>query len=95
MNGKECGRNRSWPTFKIISQYSHGETEYNHENLSQDTRPRDRDLDPGPSEDEAGVLTTRPRRSVCKPSHYIILTKAVTSYLAVVPIICIQGHLSH
>jgi hypothetical protein len=33
-------------------------------NLSQDSRSPGRDLNPGPPEYEAGVLTTRPRRLV-------------------------------
>jgi hypothetical protein len=32
-------------------------------NLSQDSRSPGQDLDPGPPKYEAGVLTTRPRRS--------------------------------
>jgi hypothetical protein len=31
-------------------------------NLSQDSRPPSRDLNPGPLEYEAGMLTTRPQR---------------------------------
>jgi hypothetical protein len=39
-------------------------------NLSQDSRSPGRDLKPGPPEYEAGVLTTRPRRSVPLPISF-------------------------
>jgi hypothetical protein len=47
--------------FKVLSRHSSGGTEENHE------KPRSlgKDLNPGPTEYDAGVLTTRPRRSVC------------------------------
>jgi hypothetical protein len=41
-----------------------GGAEENHENFSQDSWSPGRDLNPGPPEYEAGMLTTLPRRSV-------------------------------
>jgi hypothetical protein len=57
MNWKGCRRKRSWPTFKALPRNSPGGTDENHENLSQDSRSPDRDLNPGTPECE-GVLTT-------------------------------------
>jgi hypothetical protein len=34
MNWKGCGRRRSWPNFKVLSQYLPGGTEKNHEKTS-------------------------------------------------------------
>jgi hypothetical protein len=54
--------------------YLSGETEENHETLSQDSRSTRRDLNRGPPEYEVGVLTTRPRSSldvICQPQHRI------------------------
>jgi hypothetical protein len=45
----------------ILSYYLPGGTEKNYENLRQDSRSPGRDLNPWPSEYEAGLLTTRPR----------------------------------
>jgi hypothetical protein len=57
MNWKGSGRKRSWTFFGAIPAFS-GETEENHENLSHNSRSPGRDLNPGPPEYEAGVLTT-------------------------------------
>jgi hypothetical protein len=38
MNWKGFGRKWSWPNFKVLSRYSTGGTEENHETLNQDTR---------------------------------------------------------
>jgi hypothetical protein len=62
INWKGFGRKWSWPNFKVLSRHSPGGTEDNHENRSEVSRSSDRDLNPGPPESEAGVLTTRPRR---------------------------------
>jgi hypothetical protein len=35
MNRKGIGRQGSWPNFKVLSRYSPGGTEENHENLSE------------------------------------------------------------
>jgi hypothetical protein len=58
MNLKVFGRKRPWPDFKVQSRHSPGGTEENHGH-------RDRKSNPAPPEYEVGVLTTRPRRSVC------------------------------
>jgi hypothetical protein len=57
---KGFGRERPWPNFKVLSRHLHGELRKTTQNLNQDSR----DLNPRPPENEAGVLTTRPRRSV-------------------------------
>jgi hypothetical protein len=49
--------------FKVLTQNLPGWTERNHENQCQDIRSPGRDLNPGPAEYEAGVLTTRSRCS--------------------------------
>jgi hypothetical protein len=58
MNCKGFGRNRSWPNCKVLSRHSPGGTEKTTKNLNHYSR----DLNPGPPEYKAGVLTTRPRR---------------------------------
>jgi hypothetical protein len=50
---KRFERKRSWPDFKVLSQFSHGGTVKNHEK-SQDIRSPDRDLNLRPPEYEAG-----------------------------------------
>jgi hypothetical protein len=60
MNWKGCGRKRSWPYSRCYPGiYLEGllKTTKNH---GQDSRSPGRDLNPGPLEYEAGVLTTRP-----------------------------------
>jgi hypothetical protein len=69
INWKGCGRKRSWPNSKALSRNLPGGTEENHEKISQDIRSPGSDLNPGPPEYEAGVLTTRPRRSVSTVSN--------------------------
>jgi hypothetical protein len=49
---------------KAVFLHSHGGTEKGHGDLSQDGGHPGRDLNPGPPVYEAGVLSTRPRRSV-------------------------------
>jgi hypothetical protein len=63
MNWKGFGRKLLWPDFKVLSQHSRGGTEENHKTRSQYRRSPGRDLKPGPLEYEAGMSTTRPRRS--------------------------------
>jgi hypothetical protein len=65
MNWKLFGSKRPWPNFKVLSRHSSGKCEENHEN-PQDRRSLGRDLNPGSPECDAGVLTTRPQRSVLK-----------------------------
>jgi hypothetical protein len=59
----------TWPNFKVLSRHLPGETEENH-NLSQGSRSPGRDLNQGPLQYEAGVLNTRPRRSVCSLNNH-------------------------
>jgi hypothetical protein len=68
VKSKGFGRKRSWPNCKVLSRNLSGEIEKNHENLSQNNRSPGRDLKPGPPAYEAGVLTSRQRRSV--PTKY-------------------------
>jgi hypothetical protein len=53
--------------FKVLSRQLPGETERNHETPVRIVGLRDEICNPGPPEYEAGVLTTRPRRSVVLP----------------------------
>jgi hypothetical protein len=66
MSSKGCGRKRSLTNFKVLYHYLPVGTEENDENLSQDSQSPGRDLNPGPPEYEAEVLTTRSRSSVTK-----------------------------
>jgi hypothetical protein len=63
MTSKGFRRNRSWPNFNLLFRNWPVGTEEKHEK-SHDRRSPSRDLNPGPSEYEAGGLTTVPRRSV-------------------------------
>jgi hypothetical protein len=58
INWKGSGSKRSWPNFKVLSRHSPEETEENHKNFSHDNRSRGRDINPGPLEYKAGMLTT-------------------------------------
>jgi hypothetical protein len=64
MNWKGFGRKRTWPNFEILYKHSPDVLRIITENLIQDSWYLDRDLNPRPLEYEAGVLTTRPLRSV-------------------------------
>jgi hypothetical protein len=66
MNCKGFGRKQLWPNFKVLPRHSPGRTERYHENISQDSRSEDRDSNAGPTECEAGVLTTWPRRPIVR-----------------------------
>jgi hypothetical protein len=70
MNCKGCGRRRSLPCFNYYPSIAWRHWEQPRK--SQDSRSPSRDLNPGPPEYEAGVLTTRPRRSVCNCSEACI-----------------------
>jgi hypothetical protein len=48
----------------LLSQHLPGGNMENHENLSQDVRPAGQNLNQRPTENEARVVTTRPRRLV-------------------------------
>jgi hypothetical protein len=60
MNWKGCGRKWSWPNLKYYPGICLEGLRKATKTLSQDSRSASRDLNPGPSEYEAGVLTTRP-----------------------------------
>jgi hypothetical protein len=64
MNWKGCGRKRSWPNLRYYPGTRLEGVRKTTKSLSQDSRSPGRDLNPGPAEYEARVLTTRPRRSV-------------------------------
>jgi hypothetical protein len=51
------GRKQSSLNFNVLSQNLSGKTEENYKNLSQNSQYTGRDLNPGPPEYEAGVLT--------------------------------------
>jgi hypothetical protein len=53
-------KKRSWPNLRYYSGICLEGLRKTTKNLSQDSRSPGRDLDPGPPEYEAGVLTTRP-----------------------------------
>jgi hypothetical protein len=64
MNWKLRGRKRSWPNLRYYPGIFLEEQRNTTNILSQDRRSLDRDFNPGPPEYDAGVLTTRLRRSV-------------------------------
>jgi hypothetical protein len=64
MNWRGCGRKRSCPNFKYYTGICLEGLTKTMKNLSQDSRSPGRDSNPGPPEYYAGMLTTRPRRSV-------------------------------
>jgi hypothetical protein len=53
-----CGRKRSWPNFKALSQSFPGEAKKTTKTLIQDSRSRGGNLNPGPPEYEAGRSVT-------------------------------------
>jgi hypothetical protein len=59
--------------FKVLSGHLPGGTEEKHKIIGQDIRSPGIGLDPGPPEYEAGVLTTRSRRSIVR-MHFLIIT---------------------
>jgi hypothetical protein len=63
-NWKACGRKRSCPNFNVLSWHFLKGLRKTTKTLSQDSRSPSLDLTPWPPECEAGVLTTRPQRSV-------------------------------
>jgi hypothetical protein len=74
MNWKGFGRKWLWPNFKVLSQHSSGGNEGNHKKTSVIIAGCwGQDLNPGPPEHEAGVLTARPRRSVLYDVHSMLL----------------------
>jgi hypothetical protein len=67
MNWKECGRKQSWLNFRYYRGICLDKLRKT-TNKCQDNRSQRRDLNRGPLKYEAGLLTSRPRRSVCTPS---------------------------
>jgi hypothetical protein len=59
MKWKGRGRKRFLSNFKVLIRNFSEETEKATKEISQVSLSPDRDLNPGPSEYEAGVLTTR------------------------------------
>jgi hypothetical protein len=70
MNWEGCGRKRSWTNSRYYPGICLEGLRKTMKNLSQDSRSPGRDLNPGPLEYEAGVVTTRPRRSVYTAVYY-------------------------
>jgi hypothetical protein len=64
VNWKGFGMKWSLYNFKVLSRISPGGTDVNTKNLIQDSRSAGQNLNLGPPEYKAGVLATRPRRSV-------------------------------
>jgi hypothetical protein len=64
MNRKEYERERSRPNVRHCPGICLEGVRKTMKNLGQDSRHSDQDLNPGPPEHEAGVLTIRPRRPV-------------------------------
>jgi hypothetical protein len=66
--------------FKVKSQHLPGGTEKTHKNFIYDNPSPGRDLNPGPSEYEAGVFTNQPRRSVphCISKYSNIMVTVIT-----------------
>jgi hypothetical protein len=73
MNCKRCGGKRSWPNFKVLSPHLYGGTEKTTKNRSLDSLSSGRDLNPGPPEYEAEVLTSQPRRSVSVGEYDVLV----------------------
>jgi hypothetical protein len=57
MNWKRIGKKRLWPNLKALYRHSSGGTEENTKKLSQNSRYPGRDLNWGPPEYEAVVLS--------------------------------------
>jgi hypothetical protein len=64
INWKLFGRKRWWHNFKVLSRHSHGVTEEKHETSQSGQPVAGQESNTEPPEYEAGVLTTRPLRSV-------------------------------
>jgi hypothetical protein len=70
MHCKGCGRKRSWLNLRYYTSIC---LEVLKKNISQDNRSPGRDLNPGPPEYDAGMLTTKLRRSVSSARYLIDL----------------------
>jgi hypothetical protein len=64
MNGKGCGKKQLWPNLRSYPGIYLEGLRKTMKTLSQDSQFPGRDLNPGPPEYEAGVLTTHPRHLV-------------------------------
>jgi hypothetical protein len=65
------GSDRGLMYGSLLSRHLSGGTEENHETLSQDSWSPGLNWKSGPPEFEAGVPTTRPRRSVYSPTYQL------------------------
>jgi hypothetical protein len=65
MNWKVFCRKRSWPNFKVLSRHSPGELRKTAKTSIRIAGCLSLDSKPGPTDYEAEVLTTRPRRLIC------------------------------
>jgi hypothetical protein len=70
---ERCGRKRSWPNLRYHPGICLEGLRKDTETLSQYSRSPGRDLNPRPPEYEAGVLTTRPQRSVALPTQIFFI----------------------
>jgi hypothetical protein len=81
MNSKGLGRKRPWPNSKnypgICLEGLRKTTN------KQPSRSPVRDLDPGPPKHEAGLLITRPRRSVCGTESAGLLPLLAAGFLCI------------
>jgi hypothetical protein len=73
LNWKGLRRKQPWPNFRYYPCFSLERLRKTTKTLSQYSRSPGRDLNPGPPKHEAGVFTTRPRRSA---SGRLMQTKA-------------------
>jgi hypothetical protein len=64
MNWKGCGRKRSWPSLNYYLGIRLERPRKTTKAHSQNSRSSDRNLNPGLTDYEARVLTTRPQRSI-------------------------------
>jgi hypothetical protein len=64
MNRKECGRKQSWPNLRYYPGICLGGLRKTTKKFSQDSRSPGSDLNTGPPLHEAGMLTSRQRRSL-------------------------------
>jgi hypothetical protein len=67
MNGKGLGRKRSWPNLRYYAGIRLDKLNKPQKTTISIAGRRGRDQNPEPPEYEAGVLTTRPRRSPPPP----------------------------
>jgi hypothetical protein len=64
MNWKGCGRKQLWPNLRYYPGICLEGLRKIMENLNQDSQSMGRDLNSGPPEHKAGMLTTQPQCSV-------------------------------